>query len=48
MPPTMPHRLADAHSWSFDLAYDRATLYAGPGGVHVDLHWSLGDADRRP
>lgn len=34
-------RLADAHSWSFDLAYDRATLYAGPGGVHVDLHWSL-------
>ncbi|MGH7311561.1 MAG: nucleotidyltransferase domain-containing protein [Candidatus Rokuibacteriota bacterium] len=35
------HRLADAHSWDFDLAYDRATLYAGPGGVHVDLHWSL-------
>lgn len=34
-------RLADAHSWSFDLAYDRATLYEGPGGVHVDLHWSL-------
>jgi hypothetical protein len=34
-------RLADDHSWSFDLAYDRATLYTGPGGVHVDLHWSL-------
>lgn len=34
-------RLADAHSWRFDLAYDRATLYVGPGGVHVDLHWSL-------
>ncbi|MGH7307772.1 MAG: nucleotidyltransferase domain-containing protein [Candidatus Rokuibacteriota bacterium] len=34
-------RLADAHSWRFDLAYDRATLYEGPGGVHVDLHWSL-------
>lgn len=35
------HRLADAHSWDFDLAYDRATLYAGPDGVHVDLHWGL-------
>ncbi len=34
-------RLADGHSWRFDLAYDRATLYEGPGGVHVDLHWSL-------
>lgn len=34
-------RLADAHSWRFDLAYDRATLYVGPGDVHVDLHWSL-------
>lgn len=34
-------RLADAHSWSFDLAYDRATLYAGPDGIHVDLHWAL-------
>jgi hypothetical protein len=34
-------RLADAHSWDFDLAYDRATVYEGPGGVHVDLHWSL-------
>jgi hypothetical protein len=35
------HRRADAHSWSFDLAYDRATLYEGPTGVQVDLHWSL-------
>jgi hypothetical protein len=34
-------RLADAHSWSFDLAYDRATVYQGPHGVRVDLHWSL-------
>lgn len=34
-------RLADAHSWSFDVAYDRATVYEGPAGVHVDLHWSL-------
>jgi putative nucleotidyltransferase-like protein len=34
-------RLADDHSWSFDVAYDRATLYEGPRGVRVDLHWSL-------
>jgi hypothetical protein len=34
-------RLADAHSFRFDLAYDRATLYEGPSGVHVDLHWAL-------
>jgi Uncharacterised nucleotidyltransferase len=34
-------RLADAHSWEFDLAYDRATLYESPDGVQVDLHWSL-------
>lgn len=34
-------RLADAHSWSFDVAYDRATVYEGPVGVHVDLHWGL-------
>jgi hypothetical protein len=34
-------RLADAHSFRFDLAYDRATLYEGTGGVHVDLHWGL-------
>ena len=34
-------RLADAHSWEFDIEYDGATLYAGPDGVHVDLHWAL-------
>jgi hypothetical protein len=34
-------RHADAHSWEFDLAYDRATLYEAPDGVQVDLHWSL-------
>jgi hypothetical protein len=34
-------RLADDHSWEFDVAYDRATFYAGADGVHVDLHWSL-------
>lgn len=34
-------RLADGHSWEFDLAYDRAALYEGPDGVQVDLHWSL-------
>jgi hypothetical protein len=34
-------RLADDHSWSFDVAYDRATVYERPGGVRVDLHWSL-------
>jgi hypothetical protein len=34
-------RLADAHSFRFDLAYDRATLYEGTAGVHVDLHWGL-------
>lgn len=34
-------RLADAHSWDFDIAYDRATVYEGPTGVHVDLHWGL-------
>ena len=32
---------ADDHSWGFDVAYDRATVYEGPGGVRVDLHWSL-------
>jgi hypothetical protein len=35
------HRLADAHSFRFDVAYDHATLYAATSGVHVDLHWSL-------
>jgi hypothetical protein len=34
-------RMADAHSFRFDVAYDHATLYASPSGVHVDLHWSL-------
>ena len=34
-------RLADAHSFQFDLAYDRATLYEGTAGVRVDLHWGL-------
>ncbi len=34
-------RLPDAHSWDFDIAYDRATLYEGPSGVRVDLHWGL-------
>lgn len=35
------YRLADSHSWDFDIAYDRATVYEGPAGVRVDLHWSL-------
>ena len=34
-------RVADAHSYAFDVAHDRATLYEGPSGVRVDLHWSL-------
>ncbi|HTO10082.1 MAG TPA: nucleotidyltransferase family protein [Candidatus Binatia bacterium] len=34
-------RVADAHTWEFDIEYDGATLYAGPDGVHVDLHWAL-------
>jgi hypothetical protein len=34
-------RLADAHSWEFDVAYDRATLYESREGIQVDLHWSL-------
>jgi len=34
-------RLADAHSFEFDVAYDHATLYEAPSGVHVDLHWAL-------
>ena len=34
-------RVADEHSFRFDVAYDQATLYASPSGVHVDLHWSL-------
>ena len=34
-------RVADEHTWEFDIDYDGATLYAGPDGVHVDLHWAL-------
>src|SRR5574337_428794 len=34
-------RVADAHSWSFDIAYDRATLYEGAKDIRLDLHWSL-------
>ena len=34
-------RVADEHSWDFDVAYDGATLYETPGSVRVDLHWAL-------
>jgi hypothetical protein len=34
-------RVADDHSWEFDLAWDGATLYETPDGVRVDLHWAL-------
>jgi hypothetical protein len=34
-------RLADEHSWEFDIAWDGATLYEAPAGVRVDLHWAL-------
>jgi hypothetical protein len=34
-------RLADAHSFRFDVAYDHATLYEVTSGVRVDLHWGL-------
>src|SRR3989442_14960923 len=34
-------RLADAHSFQFDIAFDRATLYEAPSGIHVDLHLGL-------
>lgn len=33
-------RVADAHTFEFDLAHDRATLFEGSSGVRVDLHWS--------
>jgi Uncharacterised nucleotidyltransferase len=39
-------RLADAHSFAFDIAHDRATLYEAPSGVHVDLHWALSSEPR--
>ncbi len=34
-------RVADEHSWEYDIAWDGATLYEAPGGVRVDLHWAL-------
>jgi hypothetical protein len=34
-------RVADEHSWEFDVAYDGATVYESPGGVRIDLHWTL-------
>jgi hypothetical protein len=34
-------RVADEHSWDFDIAYDGATVYESPGHVRVDLHWAL-------
>jgi len=34
-------RVADDHSWEFDLAWDGATLYEAPSGVRIDLHWAL-------
>src|ERR687888_296399 len=34
-------RMADEHSWDFDVGFDCATVYASSRGVHVDLHWSL-------
>jgi hypothetical protein len=34
-------RVADEHSWDFDVTYDGATLYETPGGVRIDLHWAL-------
>jgi hypothetical protein len=34
-------RLADEHSFEFDVTYDHATLYEAPSGIHVDLHWAL-------
>lgn len=34
-------RRPDAHSFQFDLGFDRATLYEAPSGIRVDLHWAL-------
>ena len=34
-------RVADAHSFRFDVAYDHATVYETASGVRVDLHWAL-------
>ncbi len=41
-------RGADAHSWAFDVAYDGATFYDGPGGARVDVHWRLLNEPRYP
>src|SRR2546425_4894857 len=30
-----------SHSFQFDIAFDRATLYEAPSGIHVYLHWGL-------
>lgn len=34
-------RVADDHSWEFDVTWDGATLYETPAGVRIDLHWAL-------
>jgi hypothetical protein len=34
-------RVADEHSWEFDVAWDGATVYETPASVRVDLHWML-------
>jgi hypothetical protein len=34
-------RFVDAHSFAFDVEYDRATAYETTSGVRVDLHWGL-------
>src|SRR2546430_10788286 len=31
----------------FRSAFDRATLYEAPSGIHVDLHWGLVKVDRK-
>src|SRR6185369_9232940 len=41
-------RGSDAHSWAFDVAYDGATFYDGPGGARVDVHWRLLNEPRYP
>jgi putative nucleotidyltransferase-like protein len=39
-------RLADEHSFAFDVAHDRATVYEAPSGIHIDLHWALSSEPR--
>jgi hypothetical protein len=34
-------RFEDAHSFAFDVEYDRATVYETPAGVRADVHWGL-------